>query len=587
MWKIIKRAVAVLTQRERLSLVPLILIIVVSALLESVGITLVVPLIAGIMDSSQLTSGVMGDVLAAVFGDHLGSEYVAILLVAMIVLFIVKNAFMVWQTYVQNKVTARIRVRVQNRLMHYHLTRPYAFYLDVESGDVLRTISVDSDYYYSLLVHILSFIAGLIVIVLISLVVFFIHPQMTVILMVVLFAEYLVILKIIRPFLRKQGLEYRRALGHGNSVVIEMVRGIKSIKVGGKESFFQKRYETDVDKLVHARLVEQSVSAVPPRLIEAVTICSILAYLLATLLSGSDMSSFVPVLSAFVLAASRVIPRIGNLSNAVSYAHYYEGSLSNVEAIERVLAKEEACESDAATARGSDEDALGDFEHEIRLSDITFTYPSSEEPVLVDASIVIPHNESIGIVGASGAGKTTLVDILLGLFMLQKGEISMDGVAVDTMGSAWQSKFAYIPQSVFMLAGSIRDNVVFGKSGDGNEPFSDKQVWKALETAQLASFVRTLKDGLDTQIGEAGTRLSGGQIQRLGIARAVFSDAPVLVFDEATSSLDYETEAALMDAIAALRGHKTMVIIAHRPETLEGCDLVYRIDGGSVSVDRA
>lgn len=580
MWGIIKRTLAILTPRERRKLVPLLIMMVVGALLESLGVTLVVPLIAGIMDPAQLTDGFMGMVLQTLFGQQEGRTYLIILFVAMIAVFLVKNAFLIWQTYVQNKVTALIRVRVQNRLLHYYLSRPYAYFLDSDSGDIMRTITTDSDYYYSLLNHVLKFFAGIAVMGIITVAVFAIDPQMTLLLIVVLLAEYLIILHVIRPLMRKQGLLYREALGHGNGMIIEMLRGIKSVKVGGKEQFFEKRYATDVDKLVHARMIEQTFAGVPSRLIEAITVSALLAYLLILLMLGRDMSSLVPILSAFILAASRILPCIGSVSNSVSYAHYYEGSLSRVEEIDQQLSAE------GENAHGVTEHSEPfSFADEIRLEGIRFAYPESDKPVLDGVDMVIPHNKSVGIVGASGAGKTTLVDVLLGLLEAQDGTVSLDGKVIDPTCSAWQRLFAYIPQNVFMLSGTILENVVFGQAEPRDEGDAMERVWTALEAAQLADFIRSLDKGIYTEIGEAGVRLSGGQIQRLGIARALFSDAPILVFDEATSALDYDTEEALMDAVTSLRGKKTLVIIAHRLATIENCDTVYRVEDGIVGVE--
>lgn len=582
--KIIARALAILTPKERHSFIPLVIMMVVGALLESFGVTMVIPVVAGIMDGSQLTEGTFGAVLRALFGEQDAHIYLAILLVIMIGIFVFKNAFLLWRTYVQSKITARIRARVQNRLLHYHLSRSYSFFLTSDSGDILRTITVDSDYFYALLTHILNFLTSVILTVIMAAVVFVIDPQMAFVITVVLAIEYLIILHFIRPYLRKQGKLYRSALGHGNGVIIELLRGIKDIKIGRKEGYFEKRYGEDVEQLVHARMVEQAFGGVPARLIEAVTVSALLVYLLVLLFAGAEMSELVPILSAFVLAAAKILPCIGNISSSVSYANYYEGTLERVREIDDALRAEEAAPA-SSDAEFVGNGAFDSFES-IRLRDIVYQYPTGEEPVLDGFDIAILRNQSVGITGASGAGKTTAVDVLLGLLEVQSGTIELDGAPIDPTDPAWQRLFSYIPQEVFILSGTIRDNVVFGHYGSADVKVPDEDVWAALEAAQLADYVRSLSGGLDEEVGEAGIRLSGGQAQRLGIARAVFSNAPILVFDEATSALDYETEAALMEAISGLRGTKTLVIIAHRLTTVENCDLVYRVEGGKAFVDR-
>ncbi len=207
-----------------------------------------------------------------------------------------------------------------------------------------------------------------------------------------------------------------------------------------------------------------------------------------------------------------------------------------------------------------------------------YSYPNLDRAVLFHADMVIPIGCSVGIVDSSGAGKTTVVDLLLGLLDVQSGQVLCDGVNVVKHDQAWLSHIGYIPQMISMLDDTIRANVVFGHTGGE----TDDRVWNALEKAQLGDFVQSLPNGLDTNIGERGIRISGGQRQRIGIARALYSNPEILVFDEATSALDNETEAAIMESINALHGHKTMVIIAHRLTTIKECDIVYRVENGRI-----
>ncbi len=576
--EIIRKAYSVLTRRERLGAIPLVLLMVVSALMESFGVSLVVPLISGIMDPSRLEGGAMGRLLSALFGSRSGESYLSTILVVMIVLFLVKNAFIIWRSYIQNLALSKVRVRIQSRMLHYYLSRPYSFFLDAESGRVLRSVTSDSDNSFMLLDHILNFFSCLIISAIMAVAVFLIHPRIALFLTVVLIVEYSVILRFIRPFLQRQGQIYRESHGVANGIVLQMMRGIKSVKVGDSEPYFEKGYDKQVRHMAHAHLIEQSFSGVPQRMVEALTVSALLVYILILLVQGNDVSGLVPILSAFVLAASRMLPNVGSMSSSASYANYYKESLDHVAELMDTLDHEEVAEAENPVVSN----VPASFERDIRLEDISFTYPGGDEPVLEHASLVIPCNKSVGIVGESGAGKTTLVDVLLGLLVAQCGEIRMDGSVVDPSSREWHAKFAYIPQNVFMLSGTIRDNVVFGQDELSED---DKRVWEALEMAQLFDFVRSLKDGLDAEIGEAGIRLSGGQAQRLGIARALYANAPVLVLDEATSALDNETEAALMDAISTIQGTKTLVIIAHRLTTIENCDIVYRVEGGTVTED--
>ena len=212
---------------------------------------------------------------------------------------------------------------------------------------------------------------------------------------------------------------------------------------------------------------------------------------------------------------------------------------------------------------------------EIQLQDITYRYPRGNTYVFRNADVTFKVGESIGIVGPSGAGKTTIIDIMLGLLHPESGKVLADGVDVQSNYKGWLRNIGYIPQSIFMFNTSIRKNVAFGVP---EEDIEDEKVWKALKQAQIDDFVRSQKYGLDSGIGERGVRISGGQRQRIGIARALYNDPEIMIFDEATSALDNDTETAIMEAIEALHGKKTLIIVAHRLTTIQNCDYVYRVD---------
>ena len=231
---------------------------------------------------------------------------------------------------------------------------------------------------------------------------------------------------------------------------------------------------------------------------------------------------------------------------------------------------------------GKAEQKIITLNSEIKVENLEFSYPDTESPVLSNVSIQIPKNYSAAVIGPSGAGKTTFVDLILGILTPQKGDITVDGIDIHEGMRSWHDKIGYIPQTIYMLDDTIRNNIAFGDS----EEIDDERIWEALRKAQLEEFIKEMEEGLDTVIGEAGVRLSGGQRQRIGIARALYRQPEVLVLDEATSALDNETEAAVMEAIDSLQGKMTMLIIAHRLSTIQNCDIVYKVENGQVTVDK-
>ncbi len=297
------------------------------------------------------------------------------------------------------------------------------------------------------------------------------------------------------------------------------------------------------------------------------------------------------------MAAIRILPSVNRISNSITTIAYNEPMLDklmeNVSSMEGIAGiidedRKNAYRRQKAPKIKRDEQndavsALPVMRQTIVFKTIKYRYPNSEHFVLDGADMVIHKGESIGIVGSTGAGKTTAVDLILGLLSPQEGRIEVDGVDIKTDLREWRSQIGYIPQSIFMLDGSIRENIAFGVA---SSDISEDEVWRSLEEAALADFVKTLPDGLGTEIGERGVRLSGGQRQRIGIARALYAKPSVLILDEATSALDNETEAAIMESINGLHGQKTMLIIAHRLTTIEGCDHVFRVQDGKITKER-
>ena len=293
------------------------------------------------------------------------------------------------------------------------------------------------------------------------------------------------------------------------------------------------------------------------------------------------MSDLLPLISAFAMAAMRLLPSVNRLNTYMANIAYYEPALNYIydnvdtEDLKKLYGKSTVLE-DKKTARLT-------IKNEIHLKDITFAYPNTDKNIFDKADMKIPVGKSVGVVGASGAGKTTIVDVLLGLLELQSGTITSDGTNIFDNYGAWLSHVGYIPQTIYMLDDSIRNNIAFGVK---EEDIDDARVWEVLEQAQMKTFVEELPDKLDSQIGERGVRISGGQRQRLGIARALYHDPELLIFDEATSALDNDTETAIMEAIDSLHGQKTMVIIAHRLRTIENCDMIYEVKDGKISQTR-
>ena len=582
------------------------------AFLEILGVSLIVPLVSVVMQEDIIeTNPLVGDICRLL---HIQSSrtFLVCCVLLLIFIFIFKDMYLVFQIYVQNRFVYNNRFRMQQRLMDAYLKRGYEYYLNVSSGEIIRVVQNDVTNAFYLLSSLLNFITELVVSMALIIVVFVINPMMTVLVGVILLLTMLLIARVAKPMLHHQGQILQKSAAQTNKWLLQMVNGIKEVMVGDKREFFQKNFNSHGQRLVRSERWNILLQNVPRLLIEMSSVVSMLVALLVAVLAGAEVSGLVPTIAAFGMAALKLMPSANRISGALNQVAYYEPSLDNLLESLQLSERSEKETADGGNAvlgetnrkesvgkRSTKETVSGDGVHErdaksrvasvftlkseVVLSHISYHYPDADSPVLQDADMLIPIGKSVGIVGVSGAGKTTAVDIMLGLLQPQSGEVLVDKVPVREHYAQWLSHIGYIPQMIFMLDDTIRANVAFGIAP---EVVDEVQVWKALEEAQLKEFVEGLPEGLDTVIGERGIRLSGGQRQRIGIARALYPNPELLFFDEATSALDTETEAAIMESINRLHGRKTLVIIAHRLATIAECDLVYRVGDGKIVRER-
>ena len=353
---------------------------------------------------------------------------------------------------------------------------------------------------------------------------------------------------------------------------LQAIYGLKDVKVLNREEFFIRNYYQTGKIGADVSRNYAVLNNTPRLLIETVFIVSVLSFVAIYIQGGGAAANMVTTIATFGVAAIRVLPSVNRINTYITEIAYTQPSLDFV--YENLQASMKTDAMLAERKANSQKEKLK-LEDKIELKNISFHYPDTDKNIFTDAGMVVPRGTSVGIIGASGAGKSTIVDILLGLLHAQQGQITCDGVDIFKNYESWLAQIGYIPQSIYLVDESIRENIAFGIDADR---ISDERIWQVLEEAQLKEFVEELPEGLDTSIGDRGVRLSGGQRQRIGIARALYNDPEILVFDEATSALDNDTEAAVMEAINSFHGKKTMVIIAHRLNTIAKCDMIYKVE---------
>ncbi len=581
MFGILKKFNLLLERGQKKRIAILFFLMLMGAFLEVLGVSLMIPLISAIMQPNIIETNELVKQVCAFFDLHSHRTFVIVCIGALILVFIAKDLFLMLQYYAQSRFVFNNRFATQQRLLRAYMTRPYEYYLGAKSGEIVRVIQSDVGQTYGLLTTLLQFATESVVSMALLVTIFIVDPLMTSFVALMMGVIMIVIARIVKPILRREGLSSQKHGALTNKWLLQAINGIKEVKVTHTEAFFEENYEKSGRRTIQAEKWNSVLGNIPRLLIEMVSVCSMLALIAIMIYKGREIETLITSLGAFAMAAVKLLPSANRVVGALNAIAYQEPALDKMLENLQILESEDGRSTIEEAAEKKTSPLT--LEREISLQNISYSYPNSEQHVLKQAQMSVPVGKSVGIVGTSGAGKTTAVDIMLGLLNPQEGWVLADGVDVMSNYTEWLSHIGYIPQTIFMLDDTIRANVAFGMK---REDQTDEQVWYALEEAQLAEFVRSLPEGLDTQIGERGVRLSGGQRQRIGIARALYTNPELLIFDEATSALDNETEAAIMESINSLHGRKTMVIIAHRLQTIEGCDIVYRVKDGKIERER-
>ena len=550
--------------------------ILIGGLFETLGVSMLLPVVQMITDPAEMQKKIAGVPLLGTVLDRLGlrsiSQLTILLLAALICVYIIKNLYLVFMIRRQNTFITYARNDMISRVMREFLNRPYEEYLAADIPTVFRLTDSDIPQLFALVLSLLQLMTELVVSFFLCMVLIVINWQMTFFIVAVFGVMTLINSKVLKPRLNKIGKKNQDTASRIAKWRIQAIYGLKDVKVLNRQDFFIRNYYES--GRVGADLARNYavLNNLPRLMIEAVFMSSILLFIILYIANGGQVATLASQLIAFAVAAVRIMPSANRINTYMAEIAYEEPSLNYVYKNLTDSMKLDT-EMRAKHAAVTDPSPLV-LNDKIELNRITFRYPSGEKNIFTGASMVIPHGKSVGIMGPSGAGKSTIVDILLGLLHVQEGEILCDGRDIFSNYDSWLSLIGYIPQSIYLIDESIRNNIAFGIDED---KIDEKRLWEVMEEAQLADFVRSLPMGLDTRIGDRGVRLSGGQRQRIGIARALYADPEILVFDEATSALDGDTEAALMEAINGFHGRKTMVIIAHRLNTIAGCDIIYRV----------
>ena len=583
---ILRKINYIFSAKQKLQSVLLCIGLFIGALFELVGVSLITELVSVVTDPGKIHKNEILGRVYDMFDMQDDRQFFLTMVIGLIIVYLVKNAFLLWINYVQYTFIYNNQLRLSGRLIDCYLKKPYTYHLDKNSAEMVRNVMLDSERFFQMLLSVFLMLSELLISLLLCIYLVFIDWFITVSVVVILGLFTGLYMLLFKNKAKEYGKENQFYDGKMHQSINQALGAVKDIKILHREKYFVDAFCGFGKKKMRAVRNNNVLGQAPKYVIETVCIGAILLVLVFKIYRGEDLSTMITQLAAFAVAAFKLLPSVSKINNFANLIIFLKPSVDliyrDIKDTEDMkdfeLADADAGQQDAFGAGGKKKDKP-DEAAQIRVSGLTYRYPHTERDVLKNVSLSIPLGYAVGLMGPTGAGKSTLADIILGILTPTEGSVCYGDMNVHEHPIKWSRKLAYIQQSIYLADETIRNNVAFGIDDD---KIDEAKVWQALEEAQIGDFVRSLPEGLDTMVGERGVRLSGGQRQRIGIARALYDDPEILVLDEATSALDNETETAVMDAIDNLMGRKTLIIIAHRLTTLRNCQMIFKVEGGSV-----
>ena len=554
------------TNSDRAAFIRIVVMVIVGMFLETISLGIVVPII-GILTQDDYQQKY--PFIVDIFGNLSREELISAVMVAMVLIYVVRSLFLFWSLWIQKGFSASVSGRLSQSLFSIYLRQPYMFHLQRNSSTLMRNaknatsvVTCGVDPFLVLLTD------GLVAIAMFALLIA-VEPVGTLAVLLVFGLSTFVFQRTTRRRIDNWGYQ----VDYHETKILQHLQegfgGAKDVKVLGRENEFLSQHEKHLGESIRINRIYNVILTLPRSFMEIITIVGLCLLVVSMVVRGRELADIVPILGLFAAAAFRVMPSINRLLMATQTLIFNRSIIASVY-------KDFLLDSPDSLSLKSETK----FATQLELTDVSFKYPTAANASLQNVSLVVKRGEAVGFVGPSGAGKSTLVDVILGLFAPTSGVVKVDGQDVQQNLRNWQNQIGYVPQAIYLTDDTLRRNVAFGLN---DENIDDNLVSNAIRLAQLEEFVATLPEKLETVVGERGVRLSGGQRQRIGIARALYHNPSVLVLDEATSSLDTPTEHGVMQAVQALQGSKTVLIVAHRLSTVEYCDRLYKIENARIT----
>ena len=573
----IRKVNFLLDNKTKFKLIFIFFAILIGAFFELVGVAIVLPIVELAMKDVNVESNIFARTVSIIFGVTDKEIILIILILITVILYIVKAVYLVALSAIQYKFSMNIKRNISVKLLESCLAHPYEFFLNSNTADLLRTITSDTNDFYQVVINVLMIATNGFTATAICIYLLITNVVITLVIALALLICAGAIILVLNKRYRKYGVLNHDYIAILNKALLQTLNGVKEIKIIGNEKFFISKYNDNLKKQAGYNTKFQVFSSIPKQMIEVVCISGILLYMAYNILFTGNYSKLMTQIAVFCVGAYKLLPSVNAIMAYTSTVLFNKASVDCI--YENIVEANKYLSTHTVNSIDDNTEKKIEFNNVFSGDDLTFKYKNSDRYVLKDVDIRISKGESVGFIGVSGGGKTTLADIMIGLLIPEKGKVKIDGVDINEYRGSIGGLIGYIPQQIYLTDDSIMNNVAFGIN---ENQIDENKVWQALKKAKLDDFVASLPKGIETEVGERGTRLSGGQRQRIGIARALYRNPDILVLDEATSALDNETEKEVMSAINGLKGSKTIIMIAHRLSTIKNCDTVYEVKNGAV-----
>lgn len=566
-----------LVSRERVKIVLLAVSVAIMAGLEVINVSAIMPFLSVAGNPNVIREEPVLSWLYESFAFEDDSHFLVALGVAAFLLMVTSNGWMALTTWMQARFVWSWNHTLSTRLMQRYLYQPYSYFLTRNTADLSKNILSEVQQISSqVMVPVIQGLGSALVAASLVFVLLLAEPVLAIVVTVLVGGIYGLVYQVTRRMLRQIGSERLAANEERFRVAAEALGGIKDVKLLGKEEAFLARFRHASARFSSRQSTSQVIGQLPRYAVEPLAFGSVILIVLYVIITQGDLAHILPTLGFYAFAGYRLMPAVQQAFRGMTQARFFGPALETV--LQELADQGDPCRRMQVLPQQVPTSSLR-LKHTLELQNVSFRYPGAEVDAVQDLNLIIPARATVGLVGATGSGKTTLVDVILGLLRPRTGRILVDGTPItDENVGAWQLQLGYVPQQIFLADASVAENIAFGVERD---EIDMDAVREAARIAMIDDFItEELPDGYDTVVGERGIRLSGGQRQRIGIARALYRNPSVLVFDEATSALDNRTEETVMEAIRVLLGKRTIIMVAHRLTTLQDCDVIYMLDHG-------